>query len=128
MEEYITTYVGLDVHKDTTAIAVAGPGPGRARFVGTVGSPISELLKALAKLTAPQRRYLLEILEDRYQRRSTLVTSQLPVEHWHKTIGEPTHADAILDRLVHNAYRIALRGESMRKLNAKGGMRLNDKS
>lgn len=82
----------------------------------------------LAKLTAPQRRYLLEILEDRYQRRSTLVTSQLPVEHWHKTIGEPTHADAILDRLVHNAYRIALRGESMRKLNAKGGMRLNDKS
>ena len=82
----------------------------------------------LAKLTAPQRRYLLEILEDRYQRRSTLVTSQLPVEHWHKTIGEPTHADAILDRLVHNAYRIALRGESMRKINAKGGMRLNDKS
>ena len=79
-------------------------------------------------LTAPQRRHLLEILEDRYQRRSTLVTSQLPVEHWHKTIGEPTHADAILDRLVHNAYRIALRGESMRKLNAKGGMRLNDKS
>ena len=75
----------------------------------------------LAKLTAPQRRELLEILEDRHERRSTLVTSQLPVEHWHKMIGEPTHADAILDRLVHNAYRIVLKGESMRKMKAKGG-------
>jgi len=55
------------------------------------------------------------------QRHPTLVASQLPVEHWHKTIGEPTHADAILDRLVHNAYRITLKGESMRKINAKGG-------
>ena len=75
----------------------------------------------LSKLTAPQRRDLLEILEDRHEQRSTLVTSQLPVEHWHKMIGEPTHADAILDRLVHNAYRIALKGESMRKIKAKGG-------
>ena len=50
MEEYITTYVGLDVHKATTAIAVAGSGSGRARFVGTVGSPLSELLKVLSKL------------------------------------------------------------------------------
>ena len=58
------------------------------------------------------------ILEDRHRHRSTVVTSQLPVEHWHKMIGEPTHADAILDRLVHNAYRINLKGESMRKLNA----------
>ena len=72
----------------------------------------------LAKLTAPQRRELLDILEDRHRHRSTVVTSQLPVEHWHKMIGEPTHADAILDRLVHNAYRINLKGESMRKLNA----------
>ena len=78
----------------------------------------------LAKLTAPQRRELLEILEDRHERRSTLVTSQLPVEHWHKMIGEPTHADAILDRLVHNAYRIVLKGESMRKMKAKGGRSL----
>ena len=50
-----------------------------------------------------------------------MVTSQLPVEHWHTMIGEPTHADAILDRLVHNAYRIVLKGESMRKITAKGG-------
>ncbi len=71
----------------------------------------------LAKLTAPQRRDLLEVLDDRHNRRSTLITSQLPVEHWHKIIGDPTLADAILDRLVHNAYRITLKGESMRKLN-----------
>jgi len=70
----------------------------------------------LAKITAPQRRDLLEVLDDRHNRRSTLITSQLPVEHWHKIIGDPTLADAILDRLVHNAYRITLKGESMRKL------------
>ena len=72
----------------------------------------------LAKITAPQRRDLLEVLDDRHNRRSTLITSQLPVEHWHKIIGDPTLADAILDRLVHNAYRIELKGESMRKLTA----------
>jgi DNA replication protein DnaC len=62
-----------------------------------------------------QRRDLLEIFDDRYDRRSTLVTSQLPTEHWHEYIGDPTLADAILDRLVHNAHRISLTGESMRK-------------
>ena len=82
----------------------------------------------LSKLTAPQRRDLLDILDDRHERRSTLVTSQLPVEHWHKMIGEPTHADAILDRLVHNAYRIELQGESMRRINAKGGREPKAKS
>ena len=70
----------------------------------------------LAKLTTEQRRDLLEILEDRHGHRSTLATSQLPVEKWHDTIGDPTLADAILDRLVHNAYKINLKGESMRKL------------
>jgi DNA replication protein DnaC len=69
----------------------------------------------LAALTEEQRRDLLEILEDRYERRSTVVTSQYPVEHWHDLIGDPTLADAILDRLVHNAYRLNLKGESMRK-------------
>jgi len=61
------------------------------------------------------RRDILEILEDRYYVRSTLVTSQLPVSHWHEVVGDPTLADAILDRLVHNAYKISLKGESMRK-------------
>ena len=65
----------------------------------------------LAPMTAEQRRDLLEIMEDRHGRASTIVTSQLPVEHWHDIIGDPTIADAILDRLVHNAHRLALKGE-----------------
>jgi DNA replication protein DnaC len=69
----------------------------------------------LEQLTAEQRHDLLEILEDRHGQRSTLVTSQLPVDQWHAIIGDPTLADAILDRLIHNAYKINLTGESMRK-------------
>ena len=60
-------------------------------------------------------RDLLEILDDRYDRRSTMITSQLPVDQWHGYLGDRTVADAILDRLVHNSYRLALKGESMRK-------------
>jgi DNA replication protein DnaC len=67
------------------------------------------------KLNDEQRRDLLEIVEDRYEKRSTIVTSQVPVEHWYDMIGNPTIADAVLDRLVHNAYRVELSGESMRK-------------
>jgi DNA replication protein DnaC len=66
------------------------------------------------RLTANQRRDLMEIVEDRYGAGSTLITSQLPVEAWHGVIGEPTFADAILDRIVHNAHRLALDGPSMR--------------
>lgn len=73
----------------------------------------------LEPLSAQCRRDLLEILEDRYGLRSTLITSQLPVEKWHEYIGDPTLADAILDRLVHNAYRINLKGDSMRKKKAQ---------
>ena len=73
----------------------------------------------LVKLTAEHRRDLLEILEDRHATRSTIATSQLPIEKWHDIIGDPTLADAILDRLVHNAYKINLKGESMRKRRAK---------
>lgn len=65
------------------------------------------------------RRDLLELVEDRCGKRSTLITSQLPIEHWHKIIGDPTLADAILDRLIHDAYKINLKGESMRKRTAK---------
>lgn len=73
----------------------------------------------LSVLAASERRDLLEILEDRHGRGSTIVTSQLPVEHWHEAVGDPTLADAILDRLVHNAHRLNLTGESMRKHNAR---------
>ncbi len=72
----------------------------------------------LAAMTKPQRLDLLEILEDRNGLKATLVTSQLPVEAWHEYIGDPTLADAILDRLVHSAYKINLKGESMRKKNS----------
>lgn len=70
----------------------------------------------LAVLTANQRIDLLEILEDRQGRGSTIVTSQIPVDQWHDVIGDPTLADAILDRLVHNAHRLTLTGDSMRRL------------
>lgn len=71
-------------------------------------------------LDADQRRDLLEIVEDRYEARSIIVTSQLPVDRWYEIIGNPTIADAILDRLVHNAYRIDLKGESLRKKKQSG--------
>jgi DNA replication protein DnaC len=66
-------------------------------------------------LTDQQPHHLFEILDDRYDRRSTLIAAQLPIEHWHDMIGDPTLADAILDRLIHNAHKINLKGESMRK-------------
>jgi DNA replication protein DnaC len=70
----------------------------------------------LAPLSDPERRDFLEVLDDRYGRRATLVTSQLPIEHWHDVAGDPTFGDAILDRLVNNAHRITLKGGSMRRL------------
>lgn len=72
----------------------------------------------MQKMTASQRQDLMEVIEDRHGRRATLIASQLPTEHWHEYIGEATLADAILDRLLHGAHRIALTGESMRKRTA----------
>ena len=69
----------------------------------------------LASLSHSERRDLLEVIEDRTGRRATLVTSQLPFEHWHDAVGDATFADAILDRLVHHAHRISLKGASMRR-------------
>lgn len=69
----------------------------------------------LEPLDAGARRDLYEILEERYGRRSTLLTSQVPVDKWHEVIGDPTYADTILDRLVHNAHRIDLTGDSLRR-------------
>ena len=98
-----------------------------ARGDGTWSKVLAQLAKTdlvilddwgLATLNAEQRRDLLDILDDRHGLRSTIVTSQLPVKQWHEIIGDPTLADAILDRLVHNAYTINLKGESMRKKQA----------
>jgi DNA replication protein DnaC len=72
----------------------------------------------LAQLSAAQQRDMLELLDDRHMRGSTIVTSQVPTEKWHEVMADPTLADAILDRLVHNAHHIKLKGESMRKLTA----------
>src|SRR5689334_814058 len=74
---------------------------------------------AMAPLSETERRDFWEICEDRYQVRSTILTSQLPVARWHEQIGDPTLADGILDRLVHNAHRIEMRGDSMRKNRGK---------
>ena len=74
----------------------------------------------LAPLSDSGRRDLLEVLDDRYNTRSTLITSQLPVDAWHAYLADPTLADAILDRLIHNAHKLELRGDSLRK--TKGGL------
>ena len=66
--------------------------------------------------TTSGRRDLLEILDDRYARKATLVTSQVPIDHWHEIVGDATFGDAILDRLLHNAHRITLKGGSMRRV------------
>jgi len=79
----------------------------------------------LTPLTDLIKRDLLEILEDRYDKSSTIITSQLPIDQWHAHINEPTLADAILDRLVHNAYRIPLKGGSMRKNKRASGTELS---
>lgn len=70
---------------------------------------------AMAPMTEAERRDFWEICEERYQRRSMILTSQVPITGWHEQIGDPTLADGILDRLVHNAHRIEMKGESMRK-------------
>jgi hypothetical protein len=75
--------------------------------------------RGLEPLGPEQRRDLLEIIEERYGRGATLITSQIPIERWHDLIGDPTLADAILDRIVHNAHRIQLRGDSLRKKKAQ---------
>lgn len=95
-----------------------------ARGDGRYGKVLTNLAKTdllviddwgLQPLDDHGRRDILEILEDRHKIRSTVVTSQFPVQHWHEVVGDQTLADAILDRLVHNAYKINLKGESMRK-------------
>lgn len=96
------------------------------------------LLKGLAKvdliilddwgleaLTKDQRNDLLEILEDRHNQKSLIITSQIPLENWHSLVGESTHADAILDRVVHNAHIINLKGDSMRKKTAKNSKNIS---
>jgi len=78
----------------------------------------------LITLNADHRRDLLEILDDRHGRKSTIVTSQIPIKLWHEIINDSTLADAILDRLIHNAYRVEMKGESMRKIKGQKNQKL----
>lgn len=102
--------------------------------IGRADGRYGKLLKQLARIDAlviddwglvmlddTHRRDLLEVLDDRHNARSTIVTSQLPIEHWHAAIGDATLADAILDRLVHNAHQLNLQGESLRKKRGRVG-------
>lgn len=82
----------------------------------------------LAPMNAAERRDLLEVIEDRHSLSSTIVATQLPIENWHDNIRDPTIADAILDRLIHNAHKINLKGESMRKLRAKAAKTREEKN
>jgi DNA replication protein DnaC len=95
-----------------------------AKANGTYANWLTQLAKldvlllddwGLAAPDDEQRRDLLEILDDRYQRKSTIITSQLPTTHWHEHLNDATLADAILDRLLHNAIKLELKGESLRK-------------
>jgi DNA replication protein DnaC len=97
---------------------------GLAKASGTYAKTLSKLASAevlvlddlgIQKIMEAERNDLLEVLEDRYGKSSTVVTSQLPIPKWHEWLGDPTAADAILDRLVHNAYKLELKGSSRRK-------------
>ena len=118
------------------APAQAVPVPGQERQVAPLGrgdGSYAKLLRQLARvdllilddwgpepLLPEQQRDLLEIVEDRYSAGSLIMTSQLPIDHWYEIVGNPTLADAILDRILHNAHRIELKGESLRKQQAGG--------
>jgi DNA replication protein DnaC len=99
-----------------------------AHVDGSIGRVLQKLSRvdvlvlddfAMAPLKDSERRDILEICDDRYQRRSMILTSQLSTAHWHEQIGDPTVADSILDRVVHNAYRVELNGESIRKVRGR---------
>jgi DNA replication protein DnaC len=95
-----------------------------ARLDGRYARVIAPIIKCevlilddllISPLTREEQREILEIVEERYDRKATIVTSQLPLKTWHDAMQDPTLADAILDRLVHNAYKLELKGESMRR-------------
>jgi DNA replication protein DnaC len=103
------------------AVALAHGDGRHARLLKTLARVELLILDdfGLANVTAEQGRDLLESLDDRQGRGSTIITSQVDVKHWHDLIANPTLADAILDRLVHNAHRLSLTGDSLRKVAAK---------
>lgn len=117
---------GYTVHYDRSPVLFKRLA--EAKVTGEYPRFLSEIAKkdllviddfGLKKLNEEARLDLLEIMESRYENRSTLVTSQFPTDHWHDTIGDPTIADAIMDRLIHNAHVLTLNGDSIRKVKGK---------
>jgi DNA replication protein DnaC len=98
-------------------VAIARADGSYAKFMNKLAKTNLLLIDdlGLAPMTDPERRDLLEVIEDRHGLFSTIVTSQLPIKSWYEIVGDPTIADAILDRLIHNAHKITLKGDSMRK-------------
>jgi DNA replication protein DnaC len=105
-------------------LAVARLHGRQARLLASLGRTRLLLIDdwLMVKLTDEQRRDLMEVIDDRHGRGSTIIATQLPLDRWHEQIGDPTYGDAIMDRLVHNAYRIELRGKSMRERGAEIAM------
>ena len=100
-----------ETHRQLSMILVPRDAPGT-----TIEPHMPDFL--IRPLSSDQAADTLEVIEDRSQRRATIITSQLPVAHWHEAMGDETLADAILDRLSHNLHRVELRGESMRSADA----------
>ena len=119
-ESHVVLYTRLNRLLDDLAVARLEGGANRLlRKLARVAVLILDDF-AMTELTAAQRRDLMEVIDDRHERGATVIATQVPVERWHHQIGDPTYADAILDRLVHQAYRIDLKGESLRKTRAGG--------
>ena len=117
-ESHVVLYTRLNRLLDDLAVARLEGGANRLlRKLARVAVLILDDF-AMTELTASQRRDLMEVIDDRHERGATVIATQVPVERWHHQIGDPTYADAILDRLVHQAYRIDLKGESLRKTRA----------
>jgi DNA replication protein DnaC len=118
-------YSALKAWKASPSVMAPAAGRNSERhFLKTLDQPLAPLERVNLlilddwgpePLTADQRRDLLEIVDDRYDKGSLLITSQIPVSQWHDVIADPTLGDAILDRIIHNAHRIELKGDSLRR-------------
>jgi DNA replication protein DnaC len=125
-EGYSVLYTRLSRLLDDLATArLEGKADRLMRKIAKVGALILDDF-AMFELTAAQRRDLMEIIDDRHDRGSIILASQLPVDRWHGMIGDPTYADAIMDRIVHTAIRIPLKGKTMRSSDAAGDAGLEE--
>lgn len=134
-KSYIATALGYEACKQGMRVLYANSSKLMgtlkvAKAKGTLDAELKKIEKAqalilddlfLIPLDAKERSHLMEIIEDRHERKSIIITSQLPVSEWYAAIGDPTVADAILDRIAHTAHRIELTGESLRKIKATRG-------